>query len=262
MTQISIVTGLLCCQSLSVFLSRVIWWRLLPAINVVFSALLLIFNDSRWDYKKDTLLQNTDEYEDVDEENHLTITDILKDTSQRTYVILAIILLASQQTSGINAILYFSNTIFSTIADTQTSKFITLGITIVNFLMTFPPIYLIKKFGKKKLLAFSFIGIIGSLICLSIFITNKPLLSAITVYLFISFYSIGLGPLPFDILSNLVDENSSSALQSIGLASNWVANLLIGSTFLPLTDLLNQSLTFLLYALISGIVLVYLLLKL
>lgn len=61
---------------------------------------------------------------------------------RRPMIIVSFVMLG-QQLSGINAILYYSNDILSKSLP-DLAAYISLGVTIVNVIMTFPPIFLIE----------------------------------------------------------------------------------------------------------------------
>lgn len=66
-----------------------------------------------------------------------------------------------QQISGINAILYYSNKILAR-ALPDLGPYVSLGITVVNVAMTFPPIFFIEKLGRRQLLVLSTVGALVS----------------------------------------------------------------------------------------------------
>jgi SP family facilitated glucose transporter-like MFS transporter 3 len=64
-------------------------------------------------------------------------------------------------------VLYYSNAILSkTLPDI--GPYVSLGVTIVNVIMTFPTVFLIERTGRRKLLQISAIGAVISLVCVGI----------------------------------------------------------------------------------------------
>ncbi|KAL1732920.1 general substrate transporter [Schizophyllum commune] len=145
----------------------------------------------------------------------------------------------SQQISGINAVLYYSNAILSK-ALPDLGPFVSLGITIVNVIMTFPPIFLIERLGRRWLLSLSTGGAIISLICVGIGLdTNLTTLASVFIITFVCSFAIGLGPVPFVIIPEVSPYHAVSALSSIGLSLNWIVNFIVGLIFLPLRNFLS-----------------------
>ncbi|KAJ2916836.1 hypothetical protein MD484_g3595, partial [Candolleomyces efflorescens] len=91
----------------------------------------------------------------------------------------------AQQISGVNAVLYYSNDILSKSLPSL-GPYLSLGITVVNVIMTFPAIILIERMGRKPLLTLSAAGSITSLFLLGYGLnTGSVTLSSITIVSFI-----------------------------------------------------------------------------
>ncbi|KAJ3995696.1 general substrate transporter [Lentinula boryana] len=154
-----------------------------------------------------------------------------------------------QQFSGINAVLYYSNDILSQ-ALPELGKYVSLGITIVNVIMTFPPIFLIEKLGRKSLLFFSVAGAIVSLTVLGIALnfagaagstgpTAWTTVSSVFIIFFVMSFATGLGPVPFIMISEISPFYAVSALSTISLTLNWLSNFCVSLLFLPLRNALS-----------------------
>ncbi|KAJ3482500.1 hypothetical protein NLI96_g6940 [Meripilus lineatus] len=143
-----------------------------------------------------------------------------------------------QQLSGVNAVLYYSNDILSK-ALPDMGPYISLGITIVNVLMTFPPIFLIEKIGRRQLLTYSASGAVISLVGVGLGLdVNWVGLASFAIIAFIASFAIGVGPVPFVMIPEVSPVHAVSALSSVGLSLNWVANFIVGLVFLPLRNML------------------------
>ncbi|KAJ8462028.1 hypothetical protein ONZ51_g11165 [Trametes cubensis] len=163
-----------------------------------------------------------------------------------------------QQLSGVNAgkeyspmssiaaadilfeVLYYSNNILSK-ALPDLGPYVSLGITIVNFFMTAAPIFLIDRLGRKKLLSLSATGSIVSLLAVGFGLdSGAVVLASVAIISFIASFAIGIGPVPFVMIPEVSPPQAVSALSSVGLSLNWVANFLVGLVFLPLRDFLSH----------------------
>lgn len=145
-----------------------------------------------------------------------------------------------QQISGVNAVLYYSNNILSKSLP-DLGPYVSLGITVVNAIMTFPPIFLIENMGRKKLLTISAGGSIASLVLVGMGLDNGIVaLSSVAIMTFIMSFAIGMGPIPFVIISDVSPPHAVSALSSVALSLNWIANFIVGLVFLPLRDFLAR----------------------
>ncbi|CAI2174347.1 8486_t:CDS:2 [Funneliformis geosporum] len=138
----------------------------------------------------------------------------------------------TQQFSGINAVIFYSTTILSTILPTS-SDLITVYISIVNTIMTIISAYLMDKAGRRTLLLYSISLMSLCSILLALGITHEiSLLSSISIIGFVATYAIGLGPIPFLIIPEIVDTRAVATASSLGLSVNWTSNFLVASLFL------------------------------
>ena len=58
--------------------------------------------------------------------------------------------------------------------------------------------------------------------------------SAVAIVSFVSFYSVGLGPVVWVVLAEVMPPEARTAAGAIGIALNWTMNFIMGSIFLPL----------------------------
>ncbi|KAI0256531.1 general substrate transporter [Lactifluus subvellereus] len=169
----------------------------------------------------------------------VSTSELLTSPELRQPLVVVSSAMISQQLSGINAILYYSNEILSHVLS-DAGPYLSLGITIVNTLMTFPPIFLIDRVGRRPLLLASVIGALASLVLTGYGLnTGMVITSSISILIFVMSFAVGLGPVPFIIISEVAPSRAVSALSSVALSLNWIANFLIGLAFLPLRNQLS-----------------------
>lgn len=103
--------------------------------------------------------------------------------------------------------------------------------------MTFPPIYLIERLGRRTLLLGSLSSLTVSLVVLGYSINNGFFeVAAAAIIAFVACFSIGMGPTPFVLAGEIPPVAARSASASAGLATNWGLNIFIGLFFLPFRD--------------------------
>ncbi|KAH9946362.1 general substrate transporter [Epithele typhae] len=175
---------------------------------------------------------------DEPHEAAVTVPQVLSRKEFRRPLAIVCFSMLCQQLSGVNAVLYYSNDILSkTVPDA--GPYISLGVTVVNVFMTFPPIFLIDRMGRKRLLSLSASGAILSLVGVGWGLdSGAVVLASVTVMTFISSFAIGIGPVPFVMIPEVSPHHAVSALSSVGLTLNWTANFLVGLVFLPLRNFL------------------------
>ncbi|OMJ18860.1 Solute carrier family 2, facilitated glucose transporter member 3 [Smittium culicis] len=167
-------------------------------------------------------------------------TDLLTVLKMKKYhqpLVLVFLLQTAQQLSGINAIVFYSNAIFSKMFDSKTSSILTLTVGATNVVFTFISIFVIDRVKRRKFLFFSMITMFISLVLLTISLQLKiDYLSVVSIYLVQITFVFGLAPLPYLIATEIFDQQGMSAGNSVSIASNWLWIFVIGVAFLPLED--------------------------
>ena len=179
---------------------------------------------------------------------------------------LGIGLMFCQQWTGINTIIYYAPTILKIAGFNSNSSAIyaTVGIGIVNCLMTFIAIFLSDKTGRKPLL---YAGLIGMALCLfilgSAFQFGEALgaslkwVSLFSSMFYIAFFSFSLGPIILLLVSEIFPLKFRGLGMSISTMSNFLFNFTVTLSFLPLINKISESYTFYLYGMIAIICLFY-----
>ncbi|KAF9228593.1 general substrate transporter [Gyrodon lividus] len=169
----------------------------------------------------------------------VTVPQLLASRELRRPLLTITFAMASQQLSGIAfAFLYYSNNILSRSLP-EFAAYVSLGITIVNFFMTFPPIFLIERVGRKQLVHWSVAGALVSHLAVGYGLNSGWVtLSSIAITTFVMSFAIGLGPIPFVIIPEVAPLHAVSAISSVSLSVNWTVNFFVGLVFLQLRNFL------------------------
>ncbi|KAG0200838.1 hypothetical protein BGX28_006198 [Mortierella sp. GBA30] len=163
-----------------------------------------------------------------------------------------------QQASGINGLIYYSTSFLSAVFGGEgKSKYITVGISICNLLATLASVYLIDKTGRRTLLLVSMAGVALSSVLLVIgAYIDVGVLVVVSVFLYIAFFAVGLGTIPWLLLSELLPTYALSPASSVATAVNWGTNFVIGLVFPSLNKALGNA-TFILFAAITAVGFLY-----
>lgn len=164
-----------------------------------------------------------------------------------------------QPITGINTVIYYAPTIIQqTGIDSASSAILaSLGVGIVNVIMTLVALRLLDRAGRRVLL---FIGVSG--MTLSLFLlgcafldgvgpTLSSVIAILSLMVFVSSFAISLGPIFWLLNAEIYPLSVRSRAASAGTMTNWLFNFMVSLTFLPLIDLLNQTGAFWLYGAIG-----------
>lgn len=94
-------------------------------------------------------------------------------------------------------------------------------------------------------------GIFSLLLSLSI--NSSPIIASIAVVAFVASFSLGLGPIPFLIIPEVVPPQSAAATGSYGLTLNWLTNFCVSAVFWPLAERVGQQSIFIGFAVIAAV---------
>ena len=169
----------------------------------------------------------------------VSMLDVLADPYHRSAIIAVVGVMMAQQFTGINSIVMYSVSLLQTILPT-TAALLTVGISAINLVVTLACSPLPDKIGRRAclLLSITGVGLDSILLAVGIYFNQKALAS-IAALLFVAFFAIGLGPVPFMLASELVGPEAVGATQSWALAANWIATFVVAQFFPVLNDSLG-----------------------
>ncbi|XP_054709972.1 solute carrier family 2, facilitated glucose transporter member 1-like [Uloborus diversus] len=186
------------------------------------------------------------EYKSVKLVPKVALYDLWHNPALRTPLIISVVIMLSQQLSGINAAFFFSNDIFLSAGLSRDSALnATLGLGIINVLMTLISLALIERAGRRTLHLVGLGGMMTMTILLTICLAwqkNVPLLSYFSIVCMITFvimFAIGPGPIPWFFVQELFGQGARPLATSIAVTVNWAANFIVGLGFLPLQNILG-----------------------
>ncbi|MTI21325.1 MFS transporter [Fulvivirga sp. RKSG066] len=140
-----------------------------------------------------------------------------------------------QQTTGINAVLYYGGDIFEKALgfgqEDVLQQQILLGA--VNFIFTFVAMFTVDKFGRKPLILIGSFGMLTGFVLLggSLYLESVGLVSLIGVLMFIASFALSMGPVTWVLLSEMFPNKIRSMAMSIAVAIQWGGNYIVSQTF-------------------------------
>ncbi len=163
-----------------------------------------------------------------------------------------IILSAFQQFVGINAVFYYSNTIWEAVGFSEDQAFQTSLITTgVNVAFTLVAIALIDKVGRKPLLLVGSIGMFVMLATLSFVFGTAPIgpdgspvlvdgpdiVALLAFNIYVAFFAATWGPVVWVLLGEMFPNRIRAAALALATAVQWLANWTVSTAFPPLANI-------------------------
>uniref|UniRef100_A0A668TB70 Solute carrier family 2, facilitated glucose transporter member 1 n=1 Tax=Oreochromis aureus TaxID=47969 RepID=A0A668TB70_OREAU len=168
-------------------------------------------------------------------EKKVTILELFRSPLYRQPLLIAVMLQLSQQLSGINAVFYYSTSIFEK-AGVEQPVYATIGAGVhVYGTLTFLLISL-------SLHLLGLMGMAGSAILMTIALALLDQLkwmsyvSIVAIFAFVAFFEIGPGPIPWFIVAELFSQGPRPSAIAVAGFSNWTANFIVGMGFQYVAD--------------------------
>lgn len=159
------------------------------------------------------------------------------------------------QASGINAVIYYAPKIFESAGlGSHAALLATVGIGVVNVIMTVVGMTLVDRLGRRPLLMGGFavmaicLGVLGFVLGGS---SGAASLVAIVCLLgFIAAFAVSVGVVVFVLPSEVYPLHIRGAAMSATLMCNWASNFLVALTFLPILNFFGNAVTFWIYCVV------------
>ncbi|ORX90142.1 monosaccharide transporter [Basidiobolus meristosporus CBS 931.73] len=270
MTQLTCVIGQLVTQAAGLGLSSRVGWRICMALTGAIAILQLVtlsfitetpryyISKDRIDDAEKSLLKLR---KGMDVTNELqTMVDaraaakvngeqtsivdgfkfIMRDSLTRKHAFMCMFLCVIQQLCGINGIMYYSTSIFTSIYGNKTAQYLTVGVGAINLLATIVTILLIDRVGRKFLVLLSLAGMASFNVLMIIGIEcDDSGLVILGLFAFVVSFALGMGPIPFLIISELIPTRAVSTVASSALGLNWLGNFVVGFFFPSLKNTMH-----------------------
>ncbi|HET7269141.1 MAG TPA: sugar porter family MFS transporter [Oleiagrimonas sp.] len=182
----------------------------------------------------------------------------------RRSVGLGILLQVMQQLTGMNVVMYYAPTIFEGMGYATTAQlWFTAIVGLVNVLATFIAIGFVDKLGRKPILYAGFavmtvgMGVVGIMMHLGIATNAEQLFTVAMLLVFIVGFAMSAGPLIWTLCSEVQPLNGRDFGIGCSTFTNWIANMIVGATFLTLLNTIGDAATFWLYAALNALFLVF-----
>jgi sugar porter (SP) family MFS transporter len=169
-----------------------------------------------------------------------------------------------QQVTGINAVIYYSDKIFSLAGFTtpqQQTHATLIAVGLVNVLATLIALAWVDRFGRRPLLFTGLVGMTVGLLAIAgafAFLNKNPtsgggasvvgIVTLIAMVVYIASFAFSLGPVVWTMISEIFPSQVRGKAVAVSAAVNWGAAFVVSATFLTLIDAIGEVATFVMFA--------------
>lgn len=187
----------------------------------------------------------SDVSEDIEEmrgeqENHLreekvSVLRLVQIKELRKPLVISVVLQLAQQFSGINAVFYYSTSIFAS-AGVKEGRVASVFVGVTSLVMTAVTVKVVEVMGRRSLLLFGQAGMFVFYAVMTISFRFEDLsgmnyVSVVATLLTVTFFQLGPGPIPWFITAELFSQGPRPAAVAIAGVVNWLANFIVGLVF-------------------------------
>lgn len=169
-----------------------------------------------------------------------------------------------QQASGINAVIFYMGDIFTSSGIKLDPYRATITVGLFQVIATFTSSLVVDKLGRKKLLFISGAVMSLSMLVLAIFYTLKinsvinndnialyGFIPVISLCVYVVVFSLGFGPIPWMISSELFTPEVKSVAGSAAGTFNWCLAFFITKFYLNIVDYIGGDITYYIFSVFS-----------
>ncbi|KAF4524399.1 hypothetical protein B566_EDAN009315 [Ephemera danica] len=185
--------------------------------------------------------------------NKTSFAEMFQDRVSRKGIFILIGLMAMQQLSGINAVVFYSASIFEATGSDMKPEISAIIVGGVMLFATLPSMAIVDWAGRKVCLMIStigmaiFISILGFYFLFEEELAEQGWLPLTTLIGYFIVFSMGAGPVVWVIGAEIFAPEVKGPASGVGATSNWSLAFLVTKFYGPISDAVGKSSTFLFF---------------
>ncbi|XP_034654883.1 facilitated trehalose transporter Tret1-2 homolog [Drosophila subobscura] len=209
----------------------------------------------------DELKEILDESQRQNDQPKINFMTALRRPVTRKGLGISVLLQIFQQWTGINAILFYSTSIFEDVGAGLSGSMSTILIGFTQTATTVVAVAIIDKAGRRILLLISGVFMAITTCLMGVYfqmsesnpdsVIGLGWLPIVSICIFIVFFSIGFGPVPWLVMAEVFSEDIKSLGGSIAGTSNWLSAFMVTLLFPILKDSIGPGPTFWIFTVIA-----------
>ncbi|XP_058811697.1 facilitated trehalose transporter Tret1-like [Topomyia yanbarensis] len=199
--------------------------------------------------------------------NKASVMDLFKSKGNVKALIICSGLISFQQLSGINVILFYSQTIFAKTGSSLAPAISTILVGIVQVLASGATPLIVDRLGRKPILLVSAAGMCLAHGTMGLYfymdyiksdaVDSISWLPIFSLIFFVTVYCVGFGPLPWAVLGEMFPANVKSIASSIVASNCWVLGFLVLQFFSTLDEAVGSHWSFWIFGIMCGVAFVF-----
>lgn len=179
--------------------------------------------------------------------------DLFKSKGNRKALFAALGCMCFQQLSGINAVIFYSVSIFKAAGSTLSSNISSILVGALQVVVAYLAAMLMEKANRKVFLIFSALGMGACMTILAITFQLKDngitsaflnFLPIASLLLYIVAFSFGFGPVPWMVMGELFAPEIKGPASGLAVLSNWALTFVVTFAFPVMNSSLGGHVTF------------------
>lgn len=191
------------------------------------------------------------------------VMDLFKSKGNIKALIICCGIISFQQLSGINVILFYSQTIFAKTGSSLAPAISTILVGIVQVVASAATPLIVDRLGRKPILLTSAGGMCLAHITMGLYfymdyiksdaVDSIGWLPIFSLIFFVTVYSVGFGPLPWAVLGEMFPPNVKSIASSIVASTCWILGFIVLQFFSSMDEAVGSHWSFWIFGIMCAI---------